>query len=1359
MHKNWPILLVSLAVLVSGLGAAGCKVKDAGVDSSVDAAASRDSGLDGRPASRSDGGVNRPTDARLEAGTTIPVTQSCLDRVQDQDETDVDCGGVCGRCPFGRKCKANTDCVSGACSADGKCVECLDASMCSGTDDECQRRACTAGLCSALNTSKGTPLKSQIPGDCKQKVCDGAGGVMQVVADDDKPNDNNACTEDVCTSGVAKNPPKPVGETCGVDQTCDGKGGCIGCAIAPERCPPLNNTCGTRLCVNNVCQVTYVPDGTLTADQLAGDCRVNQCDGKGNVVMVDRDGDVPEDKNPCTSDRCSKGTPSHANEAANTPCSDNNSRICNGSGTCVECIETTRCAGEDNECQTRTCEMGACGIKYAAQGKPLSSQLPGDCKRSQCNGKGEVVVVNDDADKPVDSSQCTQDVCSSGKPSNPPEPAKTMCSMSGRLCEGTGSCVECLEPSDCPGTDNECQKRTCVANKCGVANTAAGTALAAQTVGDCKRVQCDGSGNIVTVNDDADLNNDSNECTQDLCGAGTASNPPAGAGLACGANQVCDGTGKCVGCNVATDCKGSDDECAKRTCVDHVCGWAYTANGTAVSAQTAGDCKKKTCDGKGKVATVNDDSDVPVDGNECTGDVCSNGVKSNPSSAARQTCNGSMGLCNGKGSCVQCLVDTDCGGTKNDCQHPVCNTTTNKCEVAYTAVNTPLSTQAPGDCKTAVCDGKGGTTSINTDTDLPANTNPCVTAACSAGTPSFPPKAKDTACTGGMGQTKCDGAGKCVQCYAASECGTATPCATPTCSAMGLCVTSYTGAGVALAPAQQSAGDCLVKTCDGKGLVIDAADDQDKPTAQTAGDCVRSDCKLGQVVAVDDTTDPKSDGNDCTKDTCSKDATMKPITVYANLPAGSTCGSGNVCDGAGGCMKACATDADCKGTTACTKAVCNPGTLVCSLTNIAAGPAPDAYQAAGAGDCQKVMCDGAGKVATPAADPADVPADDGNQCTDEVCAAAAGGGLTPTHPNAAAGKACNQNGGTACDGAGACSATFMVVRIGDAGDTVNASTVGAAVPAFIEERFLTNGAVKRTIALPQVASTGNNPFVLATAQDGEGTLTRSADGRFLTLAGYATAPAAADPVALAGVQRVVARIDAAGAVDTTTLLGTAFAGDTVQAAVTDTGDAFWVAGAGAGGIGAYRVLRGGSMLTALATPGPTGIGPTAAHACVIVGTPAQLVCANPFAGTSPVGVFTLGTGLPTAPAAATPLPLAPLTAPGAPYGFAMLDLNAAVAGVDTLYFADAAGITKLTFNGTAWATAASFTVAGGSLGGARGVAASVSASGAVLLLATTTDGTKVVSLLDNGMMTPAPVVVASAPAPASLFRGVALPPQ
>jgi hypothetical protein len=46
---------------------------------------------------------------------------SCTDGIQNPDESDVDCGGICGVCDVGRSCNAHTDCSSYYCSENSTC--------------------------------------------------------------------------------------------------------------------------------------------------------------------------------------------------------------------------------------------------------------------------------------------------------------------------------------------------------------------------------------------------------------------------------------------------------------------------------------------------------------------------------------------------------------------------------------------------------------------------------------------------------------------------------------------------------------------------------------------------------------------------------------------------------------------------------------------------------------------------------------------------------------------------------------------------------------------------------------------------------------------------------------------------------------------------------------------------------------------------------------------------------------------------------------------------------------------------------------------------------------------------------------
>src|SRR4029078_11837659 len=164
----------------------------------------------------------------------------------------------------------------------------------------------------------------------------------------------------------------------------------------------------------------------------------------------------------------------------------------------------------------------------------------------------------------------------------------------------------------------------------------------------------------MSASDDLDLPFDNNPCTQDVCTAGTASNPFVTAGNSCGTNTICDGQGACVACISASTCPGLDNDCHHRTCINGACGVANTAAGTAITLQTTGDCKVVQCNGSGQTMTVNDDTDLPVDGKSCTGDVCTGGTPSNPNLSTGTVCGTNL-MCNGQGACVGCVTAANCG--------------------------------------------------------------------------------------------------------------------------------------------------------------------------------------------------------------------------------------------------------------------------------------------------------------------------------------------------------------------------------------------------------------------------------------------------------------------------------------------------------------------------------------------------------------------------------------------------------------------------------------------------------------------------------------------------------------------------
>jgi hypothetical protein len=661
--------------------------------------------------------------------------------------------------------------------------------------------------------------------------------------------------------------------------------------MQPADCPDPGNECILRTCDAGMCGTEPAISGTPLAMQIPGDCKEVYCDGSGSTEQGPSDTDLPNDANDCTSDVCTDGVPSNPPLEAGAACGATGDLVCDGAGSCVGCVAETDCAGMDTECQTRTCIGGVCGVSNAPPGTPVAAQVPGDCKQNQCDGSGGVETVNNNNDVPVDNNACSQDICSAGLPSNPPEPVGTACSEgSGVKCDGGGACVECLGTADCPGQDTECQARTCAAGACGVAFTAAGTAVSEQQLGDCKTAVCNGSGGTTTVNNDADLPVDNNPCTGDVCSGGAPSNPFLPQNTMCGGGLVCNAAGQCAGCSMASQCPGTDDECKTRTCTAGTCGFNFTPQGTSVAAQTPGDCQKNQCDGAGNIESVAENADVPADdGQECTGDVCVAGAPQHPPKLVDTPCSqGGGSVCSAGGQCVACNVASQCAGQDTECSVRSCMS--NTCGISNLPPGTPTSMQAPGDCKVNQCDGLGNVVVAADNTDLPPDDgNQCTLDVCTAGAPAHPASSPGAPCSQ-MGGAVCNGAGACVQCVSGGMCPS------------GVCVSNA----------------CAAATCT----------DTVKNGAETGVDCgggVCPACADGQTCAM---------STDCQSGTCSSG-----VCVAATCSDGMKNGTETDIDCGGGACLPCAAGKACVAGSDCATGACQGSICVVAPTVTATSPA------------------------------------------------------------------------------------------------------------------------------------------------------------------------------------------------------------------------------------------------------------------------------------------------------------------------------------------------------------------------------------------------------------------------------------
>ena len=329
----------------------------------------------------------------------------------------------------------------------------------------------------------------------------------------------------------------------------------------------------------------------------------------------------------------------------------------------------------------------------------------------------------------------------------------------------------------------------------------------------------------------------------------------------------------------------------------------------------------------------------------------------------------------------------------------------------------------------------------------------------------------------------------------------------------------------------------------------------------------------------------------------------------------------------------------------------------------------------------------------------------------------------------------------AVDGASSAGAPdFLdVVQVGSgAAALTSVATQVSIVP------LLSSGVTGTPIALPTAASGANKPFTVSGTATSEGSLALSGDRSYLTLAGYSAVPGTAGvaSTASAAVPRVVARVSAAGSVDTSSTISDAFSVNSVRGAVSVDGSAFWVSGAGASA-GLVRQTLG-------STGGSTQIVTASTNARV-----PRIFGGNLFysTGSGTAGIYQVN-------ATGTP----PLTNPGAPtlvaaatspYGFAIVSLGGVTA--DTLYVADGTAIRKFNLVAGSWVAAGTSTPAVNAL---AHLAASA-ASGVAQLYLTTLDGSKVLAFSDasgsGAAITGTFTTVATAPSNTT-YKGIAFAP-
>jgi hypothetical protein len=325
---------------------------------------------------------------------------------------------------------------------------------------------------------------------------------------------------------------------------------------------------------------------------------------------------------------------------------------------------------------------------------------------------------------------------------------------------------------------------------------------------------------------------------------------------------------------------------------------------------------------------------------------------------------------------------------------------------------------------------------------------------------------------------------------------------------------------------------------------------------------------------------------------------------------------------------------------------------------------------------------------------------------------------------------------------------FMVVRIGDG----TAYATGTSAPVFVEKRQVSDGAmVGAAIALPTAVAGTNKRLTLSTSSLAEGGLSLSADGRYVVLGGYDADVSTANVASMTGanVNRVIGRIDAAGAVDTSTAANF-FSGQGIRGAASTDGTDLWAAG------------PTGIVYTTLGTTAA----PTSLFSNMNMRWPqvlgAQLYSSSSSAATR--GINTIGTGTPKTATAATLLAGFETQNSTSHYGFVAFDRVQPV-GLDVIYVADdrtvaaGGGVQRWSRSGTTWSLDGRMSM-GLVTEGARGLTGYRTANSVTLLVTTAEMPPRIVKFVDDGTaldQLAATQLVAGTTN--NVFRGIALAPK
>ncbi|HXU62214.1 MAG TPA: hypothetical protein VN962_10960 [Polyangia bacterium] len=872
-------------------------------------------------------------------------------RTPDSGTTAV-CSGDAGTPAVnGRACGCDADCASGFC-----------------VDGVCCNSACTES-CKACNTLSA-------PGTCS------------FVAAGDPPRSASICPKSDVTS-------------CGLDGTCDGKGGC------------RSYVSGT------VCQ-----PGTCNGASLGG---IRVCDGAGSCTPGPATICAPFNCD-TRSSACLTSCTSDSDCAANVKCVN---------GSCGRRPVGAACS-EASQCASGFCADGFC-CNVACTGSCVSCDQSG--RMGTCWPTAAGVADPHKVCTFTDKATCGQTGACDGLGGCAHYAAETVCaapSCSGErlttaaTCDGLGTCrppgVQTCAPFACANSacvshctsDRDCSAgHTCTNGSCGLKSMGQPCSAAAECTsgfcgdGVCCATACAGSCRSCALS----------------TSLGTCAPVPAGAGdphggcfdqgaASCGTDGTCDGAGACHKYPTGTEC--APETCSKGvytppstcgatgtcrapdaiTCAPYVCNGArcYTACGNDSACATGNACVQGSC------------------GTKPNGAFCSTGTECQSQHCAQGVCCASA--CTG--SCVSCAIS----GSMGSCT-PV--PTGLPDPLALCADQGPTSCGTDGKCQAGACQKyPSGTACSNASCPVPGATFTGAGTCDGAGTCWVPAAASCFPFTCGLNACKssctsdqdCAGGqycnqGSCGQKTNGAVCQTGPECQSGICAQGVCCATACTGSCLSCAVSGK-AGTCTPVAAGG-------ADPSGQCLNQGAASCgMTGFCNGGGACAV------YAAGTQCAPPACADPTTTTLARTCdgagACKPAATQSCAPYVCSSTTkSCLAACGSDADCVAPATCNAGSCGVKRLGQSCSaggQCASGFCVDGVccSAAACGTCQACNVGGAAGSCQPVAA--------GSAEPHQLCPASPPCGFDGTCNGAGACR--NVSAGTSC-GAATCTGSTTTV--------------------------------------------------------------------------------------------------------------------------------------------------------------------------------------------------------------------------------------------------------------------------------------------------------------------------------------------